>query len=118
MRPRLLAFLLFLSGAGALVLEVAWFRRTAQVAGATSVAMAGVLAAVIGGMAIGAHLLGRVADRSRDPLRLYALLEAGVALGAVLSPTLLDLARPAFDAATIPVRFLLATAILAPPAVL
>lgn len=118
LRTRFLASLLFLSGAGALILEVAWFRRTAQVAGATSVAMAGVLAAVIGGMALGAYLFGRVADRARSPLRLYGLLEAGVALGAVLSPTLLDLARPAFDAATIPVRFLLATLVLAPPAIL
>jgi len=115
---RFLASLLFLSGAGALILEVAWFRRTAQVAGATSVAMAGVLAAVIGGMALGAHLLGKVADRSRSPLRLYGLLELGVAAGAALSPTLLDLARGGFAAAGIPVRFLLATVILAPPAIL
>jgi spermidine synthase len=118
LRTRLLASLLFLSGAGALILEVAWFRRTAQVAGATSVAMAGVLAAVIGGMALGAHLFGKVADRARSPLRLYGLLEVGVALGAALSPTLLALARPAFDGAGIPVRFLLATLILAPPAIL
>lgn len=118
MGTRFLASLLFLSGAGALILEVSWFRRTAQVAGATSVAMAGVLAAVIGGMALGAHLFGKVADRSRNPLRLYGLLEMGVCAGAVLSPTLLDLARPGFDAAGIAVRFLLATVILAPPAIL
>jgi spermidine synthase len=115
---RFLASLLFLSGAGALILEVSWFRRTAQVAGATSVAMAGVLAAVIGGMALGSYLFGKVADRSRSPLRLYALLELGVCAGAVLSPTLLDLARPGFDASGIAVRFLLATVILAPPAIL
>jgi spermidine synthase len=118
LRTRFLASLLFLSGAGALILEVAWFRRTAQVAGATSVAMAGVLAAVIGGMALGAHLFGKAADRVRSPLRLYALLELGVALGAALSPTLLTGLRGAFATAGIPVRFLLATAVLAPPAVL
>jgi spermidine synthase len=122
---RRLASLLFLSGAGALILEVAWFRRTAQVAGATSTAMGAVLAAVIGGMALGAHLLGGPADRARRPLRLYAALEGGVALGAMLSPHLLDLARGGFDALqhaplalAAPLRFLLATVVLAPPAVL
>jgi spermidine synthase len=121
LRTRFLASLLFLSGAGALILEVAWFRRTAQVAGATSVAMAAVLAAVIGGMALGAHLVGRRIDRARRPLRVYALLEVGVAAGAALSPTLLDLARGAFDAlhgAGWAAAFLLATVVLAPPAIL
>ncbi len=118
MGTRFLASLLFLSGAGALILEVSWFRRTAQVAGATSVAMAGVLAAVIGGMALGARLFGKAADGSRNPLRLYGLLELGVCAGAVLSPTLLDLARPGFDAFGLAGRFLLATVILAPPAIL
>ena len=118
MGTRFLASLLFLSGAGALILEVAWFRRTAQVAGATSVAMASVLAAVIGGMALGAHLFGRRADRSPSPLRFYGLLEVGVCAGAVLSPTLLSLARPGFDASGLALRFLLGTLVLAPPAIL
>ncbi len=59
MRLRVLASLLFCSGCAALILEVGWFRRTAQVAGATSIALAAVLAAVIGGMALGARWIGR-----------------------------------------------------------
>ncbi|MHC4847490.1 MAG: fused MFS/spermidine synthase [Planctomycetota bacterium] len=78
--------LLFLSGMTALVLEVAWFRRLAQLVGGTSIALAGVLAAVIGGMAIGAFLFGARADRSARPTRLYALLELGVTACAILSP--------------------------------
>ena len=78
MRSRFLAFLLFFSGAGSLVLEVCWFRRMAQVAGATSVAMGSVLAAVIGGMALGSWWVGRFADEHPRPLRLYGLLEAGI----------------------------------------
>ncbi|MHC4731094.1 MAG: fused MFS/spermidine synthase, partial [Planctomycetota bacterium] len=126
MKTRFLSPLLFLSGASALILEVCWFRRTAQVAGATSIAMAAVLAAVIGGMAAGSLLLGRRADRTVRPLRLYGLLEAGIVCGALLTPTLLDLSQAAFDGlqrhlggvSLTATRFGLATLLLAPPAVL
>jgi len=82
----LCSLLLFLSGTTALVLEVAWFRRCAQLVGGTSVALAGVLAAVIGGMALGAFLFGARADRVARPARLYAALELGVTACALLSP--------------------------------
>ena len=101
-------------------MEVAWFRRLAQVAGATSVALAGVLAAVIGGMAIGSFLFGRVSDRVRAPGRLYAMLEAGVCACALLSPWWIDLAAPVYVAlADAPfLRFLFSVVHLAPAAVL
>jgi spermidine synthase len=128
MRPRTLLPLLFLSGAAALILEVAWFRRTAQVAGGTALAMAAVLAAVIGGMALGSFLLGRVADRVRSPLRLYGWLECGIAVSALLTPPLLGLSagvhagltRALGDAPVVlmAARFLVATVLLAPPAIL
>ena len=119
LRPRLLPLILFASGAGTLILEVSWFRRTAQVAGATSVAMAAVLAAVIGGMAAGALWIGPRADRSPRPLRLYGLLEVGIAIFALVTPSLLTWAQGTFDALPGPLaRFLLASLILAPPAVL
>ncbi len=126
MRVRALIPLLFASGAAALVLEVSWFRRIAQLAGATSVALGAVLAAVIGGMAAGAWLLGRYADRTPRPLRLYATLEAGVVLSALVSPWLLDgsagvhiaLQRALGDHPTLlaAARFVFCTILLAPPA--
>ncbi len=119
--------LLFLSGAAALVLEVAWFRRLAQLAGGTSVALGAVIAAVIGGMAIGAWLLGRRADRTDRPVRLYAILELLVAAAALLSPWLLDLSRGGFTwlqhalgdhrALHAGATFLFASLMLAPPSI-
>ncbi len=127
MRVRILAALLFFSGAGALVLEVVWFRRLAQVAGATSVALAAVLAAIIGGMALGAFLGGGHAERSRAPLRLYACLELFIALFALASPWILDASGAAFVALTRALpeaplllalgRFALAALMLAPAAI-
>jgi spermidine synthase len=123
-----LAPLLFLSGAAALILEVSWFRRTAQIAGGTAIAMGAVLAAVIGGMALGSLWIGRRADRSRNPLRLYGLLELGVALFALLTPLLLSASEGLFTlllqrleglpALLTAAQFGLAALILAIPAVL
>ncbi|MFB3066250.1 MAG: fused MFS/spermidine synthase [Planctomycetota bacterium] len=128
MRIRPLCLLLFLSGAATLVLEVAWFRRLAQVAGGTSVALSAVLAAFFGGMAAGAWLLGRFADRAARPLRFYAWLETTVVLCALLSPVVLDSSREVFVTLfarfheTPPLHavlnFLFAVLLLAPPAFL
>ncbi len=115
-----LALCLFCSGAAALVLEVAWFRRLAQVSGATSVALAGVLAAVIGGMALGSLLVGRWADRVQRPTRLYAFLEIGVTLCALGSPWWIDWGAPVYVAlADAPLaRFGFSVLHLAPAAIL
>jgi len=116
MRLSRLSALLFCSGAAALILEVAWFRRMAQLAGATSVALASVLAAVIGGMALGAFVLGRRAEHTSNPLRFYGACELAVAVLAFASPTLLVWAAPAFVGIGILPRFLLASLLLMPAA--
>lgn len=74
------------SGAAALVYQVAWTRSLALVFGVSSHAAGTVLAAFLGGLALGAFILGGAADRSARPLRLYALLEAGIGLDALAFP--------------------------------
>jgi len=89
--PRAIVYLLFLlSGATALVYEVAWTRRLVLLLGGTTVAVSLILAAWMFGLALGAKLFGRVADRTRRPLLLYGVLEAAIALLAILFPLLLD----------------------------
>jgi spermidine synthase len=56
-----------------------WFRHLQGLFGVTTHALAVVVAAFMGGLAAGSWALGRAADRSRRPLRLYGLLELGVA---------------------------------------
>lgn len=78
---RLPLLLMALSGAGALVYEVAWMRMLIRVFGVTLHATSAVAAAFLGGMALGSWLAAK--DRSgRDPLRAYGLLEVGAALSA------------------------------------
>jgi spermidine synthase len=84
--PFLLALVFCFSGAAALVYEVAWVRMLANGLGASSYTVGTVLAAFMGGLALGARWIGRRADRDARPLRTYARLEAGIALCAVLIP--------------------------------
>ena len=78
----LLYALFFVSGAAALVYQVAWVRSLSLVFGGSHLAVTTVLAVFMGGMALGSALLGPRADRSARPLRLYGLLELGIAASA------------------------------------
>src|SRR5512141_1825805 len=75
-----------LSGAAALVYEVVWLRMLGLVVGHAVDALTAVLAAFMGGLALGAALFGRLASRLRRPLSACAWLEGGVAVYALLLP--------------------------------
>jgi len=94
--PTFLVLLLyFISGALALVYQVVWSRMMMHVFGSTAIAVGTVLAAFMSGMAIGSWTIGKIADRNRNCLRLYAWLEIGIALAALVSHILLDRIAPA-----------------------
>lgn len=78
----------FLSGVAGLLYEVVWTRLLGVVFGHTVYAITTVLATYMGGLALGAVLLGRRADRVARPLRAYGLLEAGVGLLCLATPLL------------------------------
>jgi spermidine synthase len=80
--------LFFLSGACGLVYQVVWARMLTVVFGATLLAVSTVLSAFMAGLALGSFVFGRYIDRVDRPLRVFALLEAGVGSYALLFPTL------------------------------
>jgi len=81
--PAIAAFMLFLSGTAALVFQVLWIKQLSLITGIDVHAVSTGVSAFFLGLALGSFALGRIGDRSRQPLRLYALLETGVAvLGA------------------------------------
>ena len=73
-----------LSGIAALVYQTAWTRQFAIVFGTSELAVATVLAAYMGGLALGAWLAEKFLPRVTRPVRTYALLELGIAVSAVL----------------------------------
>ncbi len=86
---RALLVLFFLSGACGLVYEVVWMRALTLVFGATAFATSTILAAFFTGLALGSLTFGRIADRRSSPLKIYALLEAGIGVFAFAMPFLL-----------------------------
>jgi len=122
-----ISLLFFLSGATGLVYEVLWAKRFALFLGSAAWAQTIVLAAFLGGLALGNAWLGRKVDGLKRPLRLYAWLELGIGAWGLLSPFLLTAVSgwyvgwsrsvDGFQAGTA-LRFAAAAAILLPPTVL
>lgn len=82
MLPRRLLAMVFVSGASGLIHEVLWVRALGLHFGTTVVAVSTVLAAFMGGMAVGSLVFGALADRSRRPFRLYRNIEVGIGFSA------------------------------------
>jgi spermidine synthase len=75
--------LMFLSGAAALAYEIIWMRMLSRAFGVTVHAVAALVALYMGGLALGAYGAPRLRWRG-SWLRLYAWLEAGAGLAALL----------------------------------
>ncbi len=84
------------SGLAGLVYEVTWTRLLTLYLGHTTAAASAVVAAFLGGLAIGAAAGGRLASSwtPRRCLTAYVLLEIGVAICALLLPLELSLFAP------------------------
>jgi spermidine synthase len=116
------------SGFTALVYEVLWLKQLALLFGSTAYASATTLAVFFGGLALGSYVWGSVAPRVRNPLRLYAGLEVGIAASALLYFALLDAYYAFYGLAfrelgvhpivLTAVKVLLAAGVLLPPAML
>jgi spermidine synthase len=87
----LIAVCFVLSGATGLIYEVLWARMLGLVFGATTFAISAVLAAFMGGLALGSAWSGKLAARIRRPLRAYGMIEIGVAVYAICVPLLFRL---------------------------
>jgi len=91
--------LFFLSGISGLVYQIVWTRMLVLVFGNTLLATSTVLSAFMGGLAAGSYVAGRYIDsRPRPLVKLYAWLEAGIGLFALVFPLLLALATPIYSA--------------------
>lgn len=81
------------SGVAGLVYQVVWTRYLALMTGHTSYAIVAVLAAFMGGLALGNALLGRVADKLRRPFAFYGWLEIIIGVYALAFPLIFQFAN-------------------------
>lgn len=73
------------SGGAALMYEIVWFQLLSLIVGSSAISLGVLLATFMGGMCIGSVGLSRYVSAVPHPLRVYALLEAGVgAFGLVV----------------------------------
>src|SRR5215213_7591213 len=72
------------SGCAALIYEVIWFQLLQLVIGSSAVSMGVLLGTFMGGMCLGSFLLPRYVARGHHPLKVYAVLELGIAISGLL----------------------------------
>ncbi len=87
-----IVWLIFIfSGASGLIYQVIWMRQLTLIFGSTVFATSTVLTAFMAGLALGSYYFGRKIDESdQSPLRMYALLEAGIGAFCLVWPLILS----------------------------
>lgn len=94
MNDRRVVAIYVLSGACGLIYEVVWSRLLALSVGAEATAVTAVLAAFMGGLALGAHLGGRLARKCTSPLRDYGRIELALGLVCLIVPAAIRALSP------------------------
>ena len=127
-RLRILGTLFFLSGASSLILETLFTRLLSYTFGNTAYAASTVLAAFLGGLALGAYIIGKRVDSWRPTLIIYGTLELGIGIYALFVPLLFAGLTHTYVAlyrllslgmaGATTVRFLLATVVIIIPSAL
>jgi len=120
--------LFFFSGAIVLIYEVAWTRLLKLEFGATSLAISTVLTVFMGGLALGAYLAGKRADRLHRPLFFYGIIEIVIAIYVLIGSFIFPWALTYFSKISVLFadsfwvlslwRFVMTTLLLLPPTLL
>ncbi|HEX6974848.1 MAG TPA: hypothetical protein VF147_10630, partial [Vicinamibacterales bacterium] len=107
-----------------MIYEIVWLQLLQLVLGSSAVSLAALLGTFMGGMCLGSLLLPRVIPRDRHPLRVYAQIEFGIALVAIVVLFLMPYVGGLYSATVghgllgILVRGLLSAICLLPPTML
>lgn len=88
----------FMSGAAALIYQIVWAKQLSLVFGVTIFATSAVVTSFMAGLALGSLYFGRLVDRWGRPLVLFALLELGIAVFALLFPFIAAGLKPIYAA--------------------
>ena len=129
MRLKIVPTLFLLSGLTGLIYEIVWIRLFSTAFGQASQALASVLAAYLGGLALGSWFAGRIASAHLGRcLSLYGAAEMLTGLYALTMPWMIHATQPLLSAtygsghegacAAAALRTLLCSAILVPPTAL
>ena len=121
---RRLYIIFALSGAASLIYEVVWFQLLRLTLGVNSGSLGITLACFMGGLFIGSFGYARWAPVRWNPLRTYALMEAGIGVIGLFLPTLLTGIRDSYLAqahdprTAFVLRSIISAGLLMPPTIL
>lgn len=121
-------FCFFFSGFSGLIYEICWIRKASLVFGSTLFAASSVLAVFFLGLSIGSYLFGQIAQRVSRPLLIFAVLEIGLGMVALLTHHTFDFVNVLYGITyralagkiglLFLVRIILVSMILLPPTIL
>jgi len=86
------------SGCAALIYEVVWFQLLQLSIGSSAVSLGVLLGIFMGGMCLGSLVTPMFLDKSRHPLRVYAMLELGIGVCGLLVMWLVPVLGNAYTA--------------------
>ena len=89
-REKLVLALFFITGLTGLAYELVWIRLLILVFGSTQFAFTTVLTTFMAGLALGSLLFGRIVDRTKNPLKIYAFIEIAIGVYCLFSPLIFD----------------------------
>jgi spermidine synthase len=90
-KPEILVYAVFiLSGLSALIYQVYFMKKISLIFGSTALAVTTVLATYMFGLAVGSYIGGRIADRAKSPISIYAYAEMLVGMLLLASPLLFN----------------------------
>lgn len=124
----LLTIVFVVSGAAGLIYESIWSRYLSLLVGHSAYAQIIVLVIFLGGMSLGALLVGERSERLRQPLLAYAIVEAAVGvIGLLFNYAYIDISNLAYDSifpalaggwTLVVVKWLLAAIMILPQSIL
>ena len=113
----LIAFMI--SGMTALIYEVVWSRPLQLIFGSTIYAVSTILTTFLVGFSLGAYLFRNIADKTKNPLKLFGLIELGIGIYGLIILGLFKIITPIYLTLNVlSLQFLLLFLILIIPATL
>src|SRR6185436_19304740 len=89
------------SGCAALIYEIVWFQLIQLVIGSSAVSLGVLLGTFMGGMCLGSLFLPRFVSPEQHPLRVYAVLEAGIEVLGLLVLVIVPLIGGAYTSTNV-----------------
>lgn len=84
------------SGAAALIYEVTWTRSLSIILGSTTYALSTLLSTFMAGLALGAFIGGKLADKAKNLLLVFGLLELGIGIFGLITIPLIHMIPPLY----------------------